>query len=240
VTKDDTMSADDDERITRPEPDRTDPIRAWRSLLGAATDGGARGGELNDVVARSVDLGYRIVDEYIRQGQKAAQRVSTRSYAPETATGDFQEMSSRLAQYSSDFLRLWMEFVDVSVRGNASRAAPTPNGDPVTPQGGASEAAAPAPGVRVEIVASRPTNVSVDLRPQAHRARLTARPLHAVDPDKPPLTSVTLFRDAPDGALTVRVEVPDEHPAGVYHGVVLDEDANAPVGTLSVRIADRA
>src|SRR5438128_27418 len=64
-----TVSASD--RIRRPPLDRTEPIRAWSSLFGA--------GPLNDVVTRSVELGYRVVDEYIRQGQKAAARFGSPS-----------------------------------------------------------------------------------------------------------------------------------------------------------------
>ena len=82
-----------DARIKRPTLERTQPIRQWSTLFEAAGSSAspsdpAQGAEprreggsaLGDVVSRSVDLGYRVVDEYLRRGQAAAKRVGERSY----------------------------------------------------------------------------------------------------------------------------------------------------------------
>ena len=80
------------DRVTRPEPERTHPVRSWSTLFGAPERDGGR----DDVVSRSVDLAYRVVDEYVRQGQKTAQRLSERSYAPEAMARDVQDLTTRL------------------------------------------------------------------------------------------------------------------------------------------------
>ncbi|APR81142.1 Hypothetical protein A7982_06489 [Minicystis rosea] len=74
------------ERIKRPEPERTQPIRNWAGAFG--TPGAAetpppgvpfRGppfqGSPQDPVSRGVEAGYRVIDEYLRQGQAVARAV---------------------------------------------------------------------------------------------------------------------------------------------------------------------
>jgi len=71
-------------RVKRPPLERSRPIRSWSTLFGvpsvdATVKSSASGPaqqtdppqSLNDVVSRSVSLGYQVVDEYIRQGHKA-------------------------------------------------------------------------------------------------------------------------------------------------------------------------
>src|SRR5437879_12006363 len=82
------------QRIKRPPLERTKPVRNASTLFSPAgprrADGaGQRGPEppqqdraADDVVSRSVDQGYRVIDDYIRQGQKAAQRFDARSWSP--------------------------------------------------------------------------------------------------------------------------------------------------------------
>ncbi|HJQ84092.1 MAG TPA: hypothetical protein VKA21_08455 [Candidatus Binatia bacterium] len=217
------------DRIRRPPLDRTEPIRAWSALFGA--------GPLNDVVTRSVELGYRVVDEYIRQGQKAAARVGSRSFGAETMTSDVQDLSVRMVQYTSDVIGLWFEMMNVFMAGGLAR--PNGNGATERPEApSAPPAAAPAPEgvrVRVEIVSARPADVAVDLRPEAAGRPLAVHGLRAVDPTKPRLDGVEIAADA-DG-VTVRVRVPDDAPPAVYNGLVVDEETSRPAGTVSVRIA---
>jgi hypothetical protein len=219
------------DRIRRPPIDRTEPIRAWSALFGS--------GPLNDAVTRSVELGYRVVDEYIRQGQKAAERFSARSFAPETMAGDMQDLSVRMMQYTSDVLGLWLEMMDFWVSGGLLRRQgngdgarhPSPDATPRAP-----EAPPPTAGrVRIELVSSRPAEVSVDLRPDATGRRLVVHALRALDPDGPRIADVSLVAAA-DG-VTVRVRVPADVVPGVYNGLVVDEETSRPAGTVSLRVA---
>jgi hypothetical protein len=223
----------DDSRIKRPALDRTEPIRNWSTLLGGA----GAGGDLGDVVARSVDLGYRVVDEYIRQGQKAAERLNGRApLAPDSMASDLQDAAARMTQYASDFVRVWFEFMGAAMASNVGLATASP----APPQNGAAAqpvAAAPErTRVHIEVASRRPVEVALDLRPGAAHALLVAHALRSVDPDSPPLTEAT-FVDGDDGSVRLRVRVPDEHPPGIYNGLVLDQHSNRPVGTLSVRVA---
>ena len=225
------------DRIRRPPLDRTEPIRAWSALFGSGP-----GGSLTDVVSRSVELGYRVIDEYIRQGQRVAERFNDRSYGPETVTGDIQELGARMAQYASDFFGLWLDFMQVVMLGGTLRetsaAEDGARARPAAPGNGAARRTpeAPAPTrVRIEIVSLRPAEVSLDLRPEAAGRPLVAQGLRAVDPAKPKLDDVAL-EAGPGGELLVRIRVPGDAPPGTYNGVVVDAETSRPLGTLSVRV----
>ena len=225
-----------EERIKRPEPERTQPIRSWSTLFGAPEPGGK---SLQDVVSRSVDLGYRVVDEYVRQGQRAAQRLGERSYRPENMVSDVQELTARLAQYASEFLGVWFELLELAASGSAARRMAAANGAPAGP---APPPAAPArepsrpPRVRIEVASAQPAEVELDLRPEAAGAALVVHALRCANPATPRMTDVTLDLRSPDDPLTLRIRVPGDQPPGVYTGVILDERTSLTVGTVSVRI----
>ena len=250
------------ERVKRPRPERTAPIRNWSTLFtppgSAATSGddppqGRRvdAASIADAVSRSVDIGYRVVDEYIRQGQKAAQRMSGGAYGPEALTNDSQQLFARMAQYASEFMALWFEAAGLAGSGLARDGAATARA-PARPAAGraptrsaTAEAIAAMPDrsgrvqVAIEVTSPYPIEVGLDLRPEATQSRLLVQALRAVDPDKPRIDDVA-FQPAPetsDGALPrLRIRVGPEQPAGTYNALILDEQTSRPLGTLSVRI----
>jgi len=242
------------ERIRRPKLDRTQPIRSWSTLFdvpprapGADARRGARGAatSVNDVVSRSVDLGYRVIDEYIRQGQRTAQRINDRSFGTETVVNDFQEVGTRLAQYASDFAALWIEVMQMATVGGAPRwpagqrpeSAPPDVAPPAAPDAVASPAAAyDRARVKIAVASAQLTEVDLDLRPEVTGRRLLVQALRAVHPDHPKLTDV-LFEPAQGAeAATLRIRVPAGQPAGVYNALIIDADSSRPVGTLSLRV----
>jgi hypothetical protein len=201
---------------------------------------GDRPASIDDVVTRSVELGYRVVDEYVRQGQRAAAGLSGRPLDPGAATGDLQDMLARMAQYTSDFAGIWMEFLDLASRGGLPGARATggePSNGTTTAADAPTDDARPNAGVRVEIAATRATEVTVDLRPLTPGRHLVVQGLRALDPDVPRLVAVAVAPDAPDAPTTFRIEVPVDQPPGVYNGVVVEEETSRPVGTVSVRLA---
>jgi hypothetical protein len=227
------------ERIRRPKLDRTDPVRNWSAMLGSAAASAGANGILSDVIARSVDLGYRVIDEYVRQGQKAAEQLTGRSTDFEALTGNVQDTSVRIAQYTSDMLGLWFQMMTAAMGAPGAAAATdtavrteTPRSAPVV--GGAT---AEPVRVRVEVASAQPVEVGVDLRPGAGLTPLIVHALRAVDPDKPVLTATVVPSANGDaGVLRLRVRVADDHPSGLYSGLLLDEATGLPVGALSVRV----
>lgn len=88
--------------------------------------------------------------------------------------------------------------------------------------------------VIIELEASRPATVRLDLRSWA--GRLVAHDLRAADPAKPRITGVR-FEEASDRSHTVlHIALPGNQPAGIYNGMVIDEASSLPAGTISVEI----
>jgi hypothetical protein len=247
------------DRVKRPPLERMQAIRNWSTLFkGPGTDGGTPApgdsdqASLNDVVTRSVDLGYRVVDEYIRQGQKAAQRLNDRSYGAQTMAGDAQDLAMRMTQYASDFAAVWLQLVQLAAAGNPSPPAPKAGGggERATPEAVAatadtttglsphSEAREEAIRVRIEMRSAQPAEVAVDLRPDAARQPLIVHALRAVDAEKPRLTEVSFEPGSDLGAACLRIRVPVGHPPGIYSGLMIDEATSRPVGSVSVTIGD--
>ncbi|QSQ22358.1 hypothetical protein JY651_45780 [Pyxidicoccus parkwayensis] len=253
-----------DERVRRPEPVRTQPIRNWWTMFGppempprpAATGMGAAPPP-TDPVSRGVEMGYRVIEEYMRQGQNVA-RMMGAPYAgggmgPED--GMPQRMATLMRSFA-DFAGLWMEMM--GTMGPAGFAPRAPDMSP--PQGTAGPfsvgAAAPepphatpapapvvtppevlaTPGVTLELDARRRAEVSIDLRPRSAGMPLRLHDLRAPEPDVPRITGARLETAPEDDRVTLRLRIPDDHPAGIYSGLILDERTGMPRGTVTVRL----
>lgn len=245
------------QRLHREDPQRTEPLRQWSTLYrhpdswGERDAAGAaeaapqaeRGDGWNDVVAEGVAVGYRVVEEQIRQGQRVAEQLGDASYGPAAMGGDVREATERMVRYSADLVALWLDFVN-STFGNGDLLRTLSAGWP--PGGAAPAPAAPAPappaaappGVPVEVASRRPLRVNVDLQAGAAGRPLAAHPLRALEADKPPLAEVAFERDADGGPLVLRIRVPDAQPPGLYTGVIVDQRSGEPLGTLTARLAE--
>ncbi len=243
------------ERLKRPKMQRTRPIRNWSAAVGNtrppadATTGGAQGqasGE--DIVGRAVELGYRVIDEYVRQGQRTARRLSDRSMDPGAIIGDMQELTSRIAQFATEWSGLWIDVAQSMAKGVGAmnpfgEQRPTPS-EPMTaasrsrstqPRTSESDEAA---RIRIDVDAARHIEVSMDIRPDATHRPLILHALRALDPALPRLTDLAFTPCVGDQPATLRLRVPAAQPAGTYSGVIVDAETNVPVGTLSVRVSE--
>jgi hypothetical protein len=224
------------DRPKRPPLPRTNPIRTWTSLFGgstpeAPTTGAAPPADLGNVIARSVELAYRVMDDYVQQGQRAAERIAGRAYGPDAWVTDAQDVTARVARYASDVMGLWLDAFDGARPAAAPTAAAPPpsNGAPAPARNGA-------PWIVIEVAAAQPAAVTLDLRPGAAAGTLIVHALRDADVDKPPLRDVAVEPSPGDGPARVRVRVPPGQPAGTYHGLIVDEATNRPVGSVSVRL----
>jgi hypothetical protein len=232
-------------RVTRPRPSRTAPIRNWSALFGttARTNAGAEGGEperedgrgnLDDALSRSVSLGYRVIDEYMRQGQEAARRLSAGSYGAAALATDVQEAMIRMARHASDFLEVGLQLLDAATDGEQRGREPVAGDD--APEEPTPAHVADPVRLRLEVASNVPTDVAVDLRPEFAGARLVAQALRGIEPTLPPLTDVTIQRGDDEAPLTLRLRIPDGQPHATYTGVIVEEDTGRPAGTLCVRV----
>lgn len=210
------------ERFKRPEPARTGPVRNWSTVFGPIPAGGAgapppRPGVPADPVARGVEAGYRVIDDYLRRGQAAARAVWSPflpNGAPPEGPSDSppwmgaqppfrgappmsEEAQARMGtmlRAATDLAMMWMDFVG---RGVMSPSAP----GHVPPPAGAA-AAGPftsnaEPPVRPE--APAPTAPVATGREAADRAAVT------VEIDARSRVEVTVDMRAPTPGRSLRV-----------------------------------
>lgn len=240
----------DRERLRREDPVRTGPIRSWSTLYrrpdswdypNAAAEPNPAADEApraswTDTVTYGVELGYRVIEEQIRQGQRVAEQLNDRTYGPRAMSNDVREAAQRLLYFYADTGALWFDFFASLAGGNVDLVRRFLGG-PLAPTPAAASRTAHAPaGVSIDILAVRPTQVRLDLHSDgdALTRPLAAQPLSAHEVGVPPLTDVTFARGA--RGLELRVRVPDTQRPGVYTGTVIDRDTGEIRGTLTVRV----
>jgi hypothetical protein len=237
------------ERVQRPSLPRTEPIRAWSTLFGAqaaATDGarspaaGARNGA-GDAVQRGVEFGYRVIDEYVKQGTAVASAFTSPNRPAMPMGEDLPRMTERMMQYASDFSAVWFDAMGVLMNGASGQASGPGSGFPQPPS---APRAAPSNGATAAEAAADPSRYVLDVRSdrpaeiiltldEAIGGKLRVEPLRA-RAKKTTINDVALELPDGGGPMKLRVRVPRGLTAGRYTGQVLDASTKAPRGRLTV------
>ena len=136
------MQSSKTKRRTRPEPERTGPNRAWKRTPPASEGNGAAPPAENGA-ARTLNDAYRLVDEYLRQGQEMAENIWLPFGGNGAPAWPSPAAPDRFLRAVGDMTLAWVE----AMQGFAS----APAAPPQQPSGSAgpfqtaSEAASPAP-----------------------------------------------------------------------------------------------
>ncbi|MCY1080242.1 hypothetical protein [Archangium lansingense] len=202
-----------------------------------------------------------MIEEYLRQGQNVARAVGIPSLGGAPADDGLQNRMGAMLRSFTDFASLWMDLMGKMSAGGAAASAPgaaPPVGTagpfaagvrpeaPEPPKAVAPEPqVAPAPQVvaplvlTLDIESPRRVEVSIELRPRSSGLPLVVHDLRAPEPDKPRITGVRLEGVPEEERMVLCLRVAEEHPPGVYSGLILDERTSLPRGTLTVRIPPR-
>jgi hypothetical protein len=258
------------QRLKRPVLERDRPIRTLSTLFGpprngvqtgyAPSEADRRSDGSNGAVpplganpsaaglAEAVEAGYRVVNEYIRQGQSVAQGMSPGAGtgpAQPGVPGDVQQLAQRVMQYGWDFAGLWFEMWTrmggtatgwPSAAGGPPAARPDAGGGPTPAPAASAEAHLAAPvGISISVVSGGRTSATIEVRP-GPAGQLLVQPLRAAEDETPPIREVTVEPAGADGAVTVKVVVPPTQPPGVYNGLVIDSATKRPRGSVSVEV----
>jgi hypothetical protein len=241
----------DRERAKRPPLERSAPIRSWSALLRAPQSEDHAGASepaserIDDVIVRSVELGYRVIDDYVKRGQVAAQRMQHGAYGPGDMARDAQGVAGQMVRSAADLAGAWVEFFALTTRdgngaGNghdaaataASAAAPAPVAD--APPAAAPVASVVEPlRVRLRVSTARAVETALDVRPVPADHRLVVHALRGADGAR--IDDVRV--ETGDGTAVIAIRVSSEHPAGPYTGLVVDDTTNVPVGVITLVIA---
>lgn len=240
-------------RIRRPDLPRRGPVRRWSGLFGGpfgpgpAEPAGDIPTDAPDAVRRGVEMGYRVIDDYMREGQRVAAAMTGDSQDASPFAADPQQLAQRMLKNATDLASAWMEMMSMAsgpMRGEAPAGVDAGGFD--IPLGGGKQApahaepqgragpvpAATAAAILVSVSAARPSKAQV--RPVAalpKSATVSALPArsktHTLD---------GLSAELHGGTLEVSVTVAADQAPGVYHGLVLDEENNVPLATVTVDV----
>jgi hypothetical protein len=256
------------QRATKPVLIRSKPIRSWSKAFGGVaasntakaanttkttktaktTKAGQSSTSASGSVTDGVRLGYRVIDDYLKKGQEAAQSLGgAGGETLKAASTEVQRLTQRMFQYASDLASAWMELVQtMTVTGLASGEASAKNGAPRSATVG--EEAAPQArepvanpadqpcAVSLEIESPLPTETTIDLRRRAIDQPVDVQPLSSDDLAAPRITGISIVALPKAGRVLVRVRVPPTQPSGVYRGLIIDRSSNLPCGTLAIRV----
>jgi hypothetical protein len=236
-------------RPRRPDLDRDEPHRGFDGVFGAKPDNGANGQPtraLEEDIAQGVGVGYRLIEEYLKRGQQAAQSMwGARAPVPGVSAPGAGMGPERIFEYTAQVMGLWFEMVRNTWPGPTppTERPGAPSGfdfsAPPPPPSGPSDAAAPprrdTPVISLDLASSLPLEVTVDLRGECEAKELVAYDLRAADGEIPRLRDIALtWIDACH--LRVSLRVPDEQPAATYSGAIVDGATNLPLGTMTVAV----
>lgn len=204
---------------------------------------------LDSVVSRAVELGYKVIEEQIQQGQQIAEQLASGDIDPALINGNVSEVGDRVMRFYSDMGALWFEMIESVLRnpsmgemfsnlmpdGNAPMNGSAHNGTGRPAANGRSN-------IPVEIVSPEPTGarVSVDLHTTCEFESMLAQPLQTRDADNKPMDDVHFIPPGDGWPPSIRVSIPAGQPPGTYSGLILSATTDEPVGTLCVHIPSRS
>lgn len=179
-------------------------------------------GPLWSGVSESVKAGYDVINRQISEGQAVAAQFSGQGSDAGAGARNVPELLNRLVRTYSDMGAVWVDLLSAALERETATAA-----QPAAP----TAAAPPTSGVAVEVIA-------------AQRVMARARLYRAVSGDLSALTLRTAGKDAAEVSgvqvlpgPVVQIDIPSGTPAGIYHGILLEEGAEEPAGSVSVTIA---
>jgi hypothetical protein len=169
----------------------------------------------------AVGVGYRVIEEYLQQGRRAAEALGLDPSGSPAAGSSFQSLTARLF---GDAL-VWLEHLarlTTAPADEGARSASSAAGD-----------AAPATGFRVRVAGAAPLDVDLQIRAGTEGRALGVHDLRSTDSETPPLRGVELVHAE---RWQVVLRVPGAQPAGLYTGIVYDRSDGSICGTLAVRV----
>lgn len=233
---------DNHERLHRPDLERSEPKRNSATYFRETTTDNGETNDLGqaesnktpeDVVAYGVKLGYRVIKEQIREGQRLAQRLRP---ATQTDSDELRPLVGRVLHLYKDLGALCIDAAEALARSPAAQLG-LPRADQARQEKSSDPSASTGVVYRIEVSSPFRTQVSLRLSESSRNFVPRAHALYASDPTIRPLTGVS-FEVSPEALMpTLLVEIADTTCPTTYTGVVVDSLTNEPCGTLCIRLS---
>jgi len=240
----------------RSEPDRS-TVRANRGSKSVRTNGSreSKGTEprpkvdARDAGYRAINDAYRLIDEYLRQGQRMAENLWLPLGGLENDERSQFKAPERFMRAMSDMTMAWVELMQqwttnvqpATPDGAAGEAPPFTAGRPPPPKAegpvkAPSGDAQPGRSLKVVVESRGRVEVSVHVGDLGKLAVLVPTELRPFAGDAPPITDVKMEVLTPGEAPILRISVPEAQPAGAYNGLLVERVSGRPRGTVSLLV----
>jgi hypothetical protein len=242
----------DTQRPKRPAAERTEPYRSWHGGPSQTARSGdaeadseqspfARRDSGHEAGYRAINGAYRVIDEFLREGQRMAENL----WLPLDRS---EERASFLAperflRAMGDMTLAWMELMQqwASVVQAAPKESPLGGAGPFTvgrtprdPSASAEAGSRSRRALTIFVQALGRAEASVEFGELSDLEGLMVTELRSLGGDAEPIREVTLQASATEPAqLTIRI--PEAQPAGTYNGLLLEKDSQKPRGAVTCR-----
>ena len=189
-------------------------------------------------IADGVRLGYQVIDAYLKQGQKVARQFVGTPSAAGTANGPGGEFEVRSAQLLTELMANWSDLIGVyteALSSEAGSARPQGQSQDHAPAAAAAASSASAIPLAYEISSHRPALVDAEFFPGRETLDLASHGLRCLGSSGPEI-AVAFEQEPERRRVIISIHVPDEQPAGLYTGALLNSHNGSTVGSLSLRI----
>lgn len=219
-------------RVRRPRPQRTGPIRDWQGLLRSSRPS-AEDTERQDedAVGRGVRLAYQVAEDKLEEGRQQARQHNDRPYGAWSMSGWQQDPTMRLWSTANEMTRSWMSLWMNAMGSMTSTMMRMPNAFGAAAGAGSCDQV----GLAVEVVGGSAA-VSVTIEPGADAASLECPGLQPLDDKGKTISDVRFTAGQGQEIASVRVDV-DGAKKGRYSGVILERSSKRPVGGITVTIS---
>lgn len=225
-------------RARRPGTARGGPDRQYPAEGSVYASGGATAGDVHDVIAHAVRLGYRVVEENLRHGRDAAERLRANDYGFGDAGADVEIVLHRFLkgarELGSSFFDLFGAVLEDPALREAVRARRTDVEARHSDQSSVGKASTP-----VQIIGHATASGEAHLGSLAGLSGppevMPLKPLSTA-PETPPILGARLGAEPNTGAIAVIVPVPEDQPSGTYAGTIHDSASQRLLGSVSVAV----
>ena len=211
---------------------------AAQPLAGRPAEGPFGGGAspVEQVMADTVRTGYEVIEENIRHGRQAAERLRLGTYRSEDLPDDMAMVVNRLLRLGMDLSTTWFQLIAAVLRDPRLATAFESTG------GGSTAAARPParstvrrpPRIHYRVRCSRPYDIEFIPHELSGPTLPVVAGLYAPDRGASPIH--VRFEREINGGLAIVTDVPDDQPPATYSGAVIDRDTHEPIGTLRLKI----
>jgi hypothetical protein len=237
---------DDTNRRKRPPVERTEPDRSWMNGSSGPAAGG-RSSDAREAGYQAINNAYRLIDEYVRQGQRMAENLwLPLGGGPAARAASAFNAPERLMRAMGDMSMAWVEMMEQFTKNAQSKPEQGPVGSAGpfastrVDQPAGAPSAAPSPSsakianqpLKLTLDARGRVEISVQLGDAAALDRIEPTELRSFGSDAEPIRGVELAGVPEDPVL--RVCVPEGQPPGTYNGLFLERGSQRPCGTVTL------